>query len=80
MHKLSKKAKNNNFWTIFSVFDKFQPSPLIFWGVTSVTSFVVDDPPPPHQQETLNSLYLGRFSSEWTEIWHDDFLDDIGQA
>ena len=43
MQILSKKAKNNNFWTIFSVFDKFQPSPLIFWGLTSVTLFVVDD-------------------------------------
>ena len=40
MQILNKKAQNNNFWNIFSVFDKFQPSPLIFWGVTSVTSFV----------------------------------------
>ena len=44
MQILNKKAQNNNFWNIFSVFDKFQPSPLIFLGVTSVTSFVVDDP------------------------------------
>ena len=35
--------------------------------------------PPPHQ-ETLTSLYLSRFSSEWTEIWHDDLLDGEGQA
>ena len=40
MQILNKKAQNNNFGTIFSDFDKFQPFPLIFWGVTSVGDVV----------------------------------------
>ena len=31
-------------------------------------------PPTHHPTETLNCLYLGRFSTDWAEIWHDDSL------
>ena len=68
MQILSKKAKNNNFWTIFSVFDKFQPSPPIFWGVTSVTSFVVEVPPP-RQSSHVSAVYSSSKSNHPSEIY-----------
>ena len=40
--------------------------------VASITHYV---------SESVFPIYLSHFSSEWTEIWHDDdSLDDIDQA
>ena len=30
--------------------------------------------------QSVFPIYLSLFSSEWTEIWHDDSLDSIDQA
>ena len=30
--------------------------------------------------QSVFPIYLSHFSSEWTEIWHDDSLDGIDQA
>ena len=41
------------------------------WLVASITYYV---------SQSVFPVYLSHFSSEWTEIWHDDFLDCIDRA
>ena len=30
--------------------------------------------------QSVFPIYLSHFSSEWTEIWHDDSLDGVDRA
>ena len=64
---------------MFAVDCQVQGNAIVTASASARLNSVMHGKPPPHQ-ETLTSLYLSCFSSEWTEIWHDDLLDGEGQA